>query len=371
MSWAVASRPVDIGVPNEWRIHPNTRGFIRMSAAPVHFSADAPARSGAVLVALWLAFRGGAQRGRTRCWGLNFQQEQVVKASPGAHLVVAGAGTGKTKVLTERLVHLLKEGVEPSRVVLLTFTRKAAEEMKFRAESLMGHGIGRGLRSGTFHGFCLDLLSRYTTRLGFLEGLTVLDVDDATDMVQQIRQGLGLAGKKKAFPSAGELFRLFSLSVNSGTPLTELSLRGKYYDHLDGIGAVWEAFEEAKQRQNCMDFNDLLLRCDKLLREDEQVRLVEAGACEHLLVDEYQDTNPLQASLVQQLSSVHGNVVAVGDDAQSIYGFRGASVENMWQFVDTFASGEPLFLEDNYRSTQPILDLANAVLSGSTIHYSS
>ena len=159
--------------------------------------------------------------------------------------------------------------------------------------------------------------------------------------------------------------------MNSGTPLTELSLRGKYYDHLDGIGAVWEAFEEAKQRQNCMDFNDLLLRCDKLLREDEQVRLVEAGACEHLLVDEYQDTNPLQASLVQQLSSVHGNVVAVGDDAQSIYGFRGASVENMWQFVDTFDSGEPLFLEDNYRSTQPILDLANAVLSGSTIHYSS
>jgi len=299
---------------------------------------------------------------------MNEQQREAAEAPGGAHLVIAGAGTGKTKTLTERLAYLVgTEKVNPQQIVLLTFTRRAAEEMKSRAESLVGNQI-RGVRSGTFHSFSLNLLKKYRARMGFLCGFSVLDASDTEAMIAQTRKRLGLAGREQNFPSVSKLVSLFSYSVNTGVPLEEQLLRDGFSSFSEGILEVRKAFEEEKQRQSCLDFDDLLFNCQRLLEEDETVLNEEAGRCEHVLVDEYQDTNHLQASIVKQLSSVHGNVLAVGDDAQSIYGFRGASVENIWNFPNMYSSCSQFILEDNYRSTQQILDLANAVLSMSNKH---
>ena len=258
--------------------------------------------------------------------------------------------------------------MRPEGIVLLTFTRIAAEEMTSRAEALVGHKM-QGVRSGTFHGFSLNMLQKYKARLGLLSGFSVLNASDAEGIIAQKRRMLGLNGREVEFPSAGRLATLFSRSANTGVSLQLLCEQWQHSRHTDGILAVWEEYEAEKRRSNYLDFDDLLVRCHLLFEKDEVVRQLEAGACEHLLVDEYQDTSPVQDSIVKHLSSVNGNVMVVGDDAQSIYGFRGASVENIRKFEDSCHS--KMILADNYRSTQQILDLANALLSRSTEHFRS
>ncbi|CAE7709251.1 pcrA [Symbiodinium microadriaticum] len=363
---AVVAGKVNVGC-----IRQNTRGSIHSTVLPGDAAPRAADTARWVVGSLLVAWRSEGRRRRgLAARVMNEQQREAAEAPGGAHLVIAGAGSGKTKTLTERLAYLVAtEEVSPHRIVLLTFTRRAAEEMKSRAESLVGAQI-QNVRSGTFHSFSLNLLKKYRARMGFLSGFSVLDAADTEAMIAQMRKRLGLAGRSKRFPSVKDLMKLFGKSVNTGTPL-ELLLEDeeeKFRPFSQGIIEVREAFEEEKQRQSCLDFDDLLLNCQQLLEEDETVRKEEAGRCEHILVDEYQDTNHLQASIVKRLSSVHGNVLAVGDDAQSIYGFRGASVENIWDFPKMYSSCSQFILEDNYRSTQQILNLANAVLSVSTKH---
>ncbi len=294
---------------------------------------------------------------------LNPQQHAAATAGDGPLLIVAGAGTGKTRTLIYRLAYLVETGTRPEQIVLLTFTRRAANDMTTRAASLLD-GRCKKVQGGTFHAFCLQVLRRHAPALDLPRNFTVLDAADAADVLSVLRARGDYGAGEERFPQKKTLYSMFSAATNRDETLHEVLARRypQYTGRLEDLKQLQTEYRRYKQAHGMLDFDDLLERTLELFNTDDDIRQQVAGRCKHVLVDEYQDTNALQAELVKQFASVHGNVTVVGDDAQSIYRFRGADFRNIFRFPDEFPNAEILKLEQNYRSTQPILDLANHVI---------
>ncbi|TVQ89253.1 MAG: ATP-dependent helicase [Deltaproteobacteria bacterium] len=301
---------------------------------------------------------------------LNPGQQAAVTAPDGVQLVVAGAGTGKTRTLVHRVAWLVDEGVDPRDIVLLTFTRRAAREMLDRASAMVGDQA-KAVRGGTFHSFAVSALRRHADALGYSRDFTVLDRADAEALVGLVRGEVGLGGRERRAPQRRTLLKLVSKQINTGRPLADLidASYPQYLEFAPEIERLAVRYTERKREQNVMDFDDLLVRMVELLRDHPDRREHLARGVRYLLVDEYQDTNRLQAEITGLLSYLHGNLMVVGDEAQSIYGFRGADVRNILDFTELFPHAEVIRLEQNYRSVQPVLDLANGVLQSAAEGY--
>lgn len=285
-------------------------------------------------------------------------------AREGPYLVIAGAGSGKTRALVYRVAHLVEQGLPPESILLLTFTRRAAQEMLRRATSLLDDRCRR-VAGGTFHSFANQVLRRYATKLGYRDGFTIVDRADAQDMIGILRSELGFDQRGRRFPRKDTLLDLFSRQINTGRELEELVAMScpQFNDELEAIADLSQHYRERKKTQNVMDYDDLLVELRALLVEHPAVRARLSATYRFIMVDEYQDTNRLQAHIAALLASAHGNLMVVGDDAQSIYSFRGADFRNIIDFPRIFPSCRTLLLEQNYRSTQPILDFANAIMA--------
>jgi DNA helicase-2/ATP-dependent DNA helicase PcrA len=304
---------------------------------------------------------------------LNQAQHRAATHGDGALLIVAGAGTGKTRTLVYRVAHLLERGVRPERILLLTFTRRAAQEMLARAEKLVGSG-SRAVHGGTFHGTAHRLLRRFGPEAGIPDDFTILDQGDAEDLMRLSRAALGFADKTKRFPKQETLHHVHSRQVNTGIPIGAI-LREEYprfVEFEDDIAKVHDDYAARKKARNLVDYDDLLLFW-ALLVESEPARAIgdRIGALyDHVLVDEFQDTNALQSRILRGMCRTHRNITVVGDDAQSIYAFRGATIRNILDFPQEFPGATVVTLEQNYRSTQPILDATNLLISRAEERYS-
>ena len=301
---------------------------------------------------------------------LNSQQLAAVTAGEGPSLVIAGAGSGKTRTLVYRVAYLIDSGVDPSNILLLTFTRKSAQEMLERAGELIGARSQR-VCGGTFHSVANLLLRRYGRSIGVEPGFTILDRGDAEDLIALVRSQLGLNEKDKRFPRKGTIMEMVSKSANTLRSLDEIILDefGHFADHMEDLGRLQKAYQAAKRQKQLLDYDDLLVMLRELLLRDEAARTTISRQYRYILVDEYQDTNRLQAEVIRQLASTHNNVMIVGDDSQSIYGFRGATFKNIMEFPSLFPGTTIYKLEENYRSTQPILNLANCIIDEAAEKY--
>lgn len=294
---------------------------------------------------------------------LNQPQLTAVMHNAGPALVVAGAGTGKTRTLVYRVARLVESGIDPSQILLLTFTRRSAHEMLQRASRLLDERCKR-VEGGTFHHYCSKLLHTYSKEIGYPENFTIIDASDAMDTIHMVRSRMDLPKTERRFPKKSTLYAIFSSSINKQRTVRD-TVEVEYphfISHIEKIEELFSNYQSYKEINDVMDFDDLLVKTRDLLKEKEDIREKVAFENRHVLVDEYQDTNALQAELTALFSSVHHNVMAVGDDAQSIYSFRGADHKNMMRFPEQFPGTKIIKLEENYRSTQRILDLANRVL---------
>ncbi len=294
---------------------------------------------------------------------LNEEQLDVVLHGEGPCLVLAGAGSGKTRTIIYRVAFLIEKGISPDNILLVTFTNKASKEMLFRTEELLG-AYPKGLWGGTFHHIANILLRRYVKVIGYDNNFTILDTEDSKDLINLCVKSLRIDPKKMRFPSAGVINGLISLSKNTNIPLEEIltDIKPEFIKVVDDLVAVQNAYHDRKRKNNLMDFDDMLSNMLTLLRDHENVRTSLGQQFRYILVDEYQDTNHLQAQIVQLLSQVHKNILVVGDDAQSIYSFRGADISNILDFPKIFPEAKTFKLETNYRSTQPVLDVANEII---------
>ena len=301
---------------------------------------------------------------------LNAQQRDAVDVVDGPALVIAGAGSGKTRVLVYRVARLIDRGIDPSSVLLLTFTRKSAQEMLGRVGLLIGPQSER-VTGGTFHSVANAWLRRYGRVIGLNPGFTILDRGDAEDLVNLTRAQLGLGGTGKRFPRKRTIADVFSKCANTLQSLEDVLLKeyAHFGDYLDELLKLQKAYDATKRERQLVDYDDLLLRLRELLTTDEHAQRMISDACRYVLVDEYQDTNPLQAEVVKHVAVTHDNVMVVGDDSQSIYSFRGASFRNIMQFPTLFPGTRIFKLEENYRSTPSILELANAVIEPAAEKY--
>jgi DNA helicase-2/ATP-dependent DNA helicase PcrA len=295
---------------------------------------------------------------------LNEQQLAAVTSPGGASLVIAGAGSGKTRTLIYRVAWLLENGIKPWQILLLTFTNKAAREMTGRVAELLGPEAD-GIWGGTFHSIGNRILRRHAEQIGFKSSFSILDREDQGDLLKSVANDGGVP-RDKRFPKPDVLAELFSLSSNTGEPLEQIVHdRFGYFEGIaDAIASVRAAYERRKVAANAMDFDDLLIRTNQLLREHPETGEHYREQFRHVLVDEYQDTNLVQADLVHLLGSKHGNIMVVGDDAQSIYSWRGANFENILKFPDRYAGAQTYRIETNYRSVPGILEVANAAIKG-------
>ncbi len=294
---------------------------------------------------------------------LNAAQYEAATSVNGPHLIIAGAGTGKTRTIVYRVSYLVELGVKPEHILLLTFTRKASQEMLRRAAIVLDHRCER-VSGGTFHSFANSLLRKYGALLGFDRSFSILDQGDAADVINLLRTRMKLDTKQRRFPRKETLNDLFSRSVNTVTPVKDL-LAADYPHYLEleeEIRSVHVAYQEYKRAHNLMDYDDLLVYLMKLLMEHEAVRSELSQRYTYIMVDEYQDTNKIQAAIVKLLAFKHQNVMVVGDDAQSIYSFRGATIRNILDFPEAFPGCKIITLEENFRSTQAILNVANEIL---------
>jgi DNA helicase-2/ATP-dependent DNA helicase PcrA len=295
---------------------------------------------------------------------LNEQQLAAVTAPEKQALVLAGAGSGKTRVITYRVAYLLGQGLNPRSILLATFTNKAARMMLGRVEELTGIPRRR-IEGGTFHHIGHMLLRRHAEAIGFRRDFTIIDEQDAAQLMKVVRKEAPVDFAEKLFPSARVLYRLHSLCINTGKPLEELIIYRfpQFARMVEEIRRVTIAYQERKRKQNVMDFDDLLVNTHELFVQSPETGATISRKFEHVLVDEYQDTNLLQAKVIKELSRVHGRVFAVGDDAQSIYAFRGANFMNILRFDEDYPEARIYKLETNYRSTPQILSVANAVMA--------
>ena len=297
---------------------------------------------------------------------LNAEQYAAVTTTAAQALVIAGAGSGKTRTLTYRVAWLLEHGVPPWRILLLTFTNKAAREMLERVTALTGADAGQ-LWSGTFHSIANRLLRRHADRLGYLPGFTIFDSDDQRALMKAlVKQFAGKMTKADRFPKPELLISLHSLAVNTATDWHRvLSNEYPYLEtHEDIIGKIYTEYTARKRALNVMDFDDLLTNLLRLLQEHADIRQELQARFRHVLVDEYQDTNTPQDEIVRLLAGGSGSsLMAVGDDAQSIYSWRGANVEHILRFREQYPQAEVYRITTNYRSLPPILALSNAAIS--------
>lgn len=306
---------------------------------------------------------------------LNPAQHEAATTLEGPVLVIAGAGSGKTRTIVYRLANLVEQGVPAASILVLTFTRKAAREMLHRAGRLLersataavhggGHGV-TGVQGGTFHAFAYSVLRQFRPSGYEAAGdLTVMDGADIVDAVRHCKEQLGIGKGDRSFPRVQNIVGLVSKSRNKELDIDEVIRRDAYHllAHAEGIGRIAAAYHAYRREHGLLDYDDLLFELERLLRERPDVLAWCRARFRYVMVDEYQDTNLVQARLVHLLAGEGGNVMAVGDDAQSIYAFRGADVRNILDFPRLFPGARIIKLEENYRSVQPVLDLTNAIL---------
>ncbi|MDF1576978.1 MAG: ATP-dependent helicase [Desulfurivibrionaceae bacterium] len=314
--------------------------------------------------------RAGA-RGAFRAGDLNRAQLEAATCMGAPVLVIAGAGTGKTRTLVYRMAYLIEQGVAADNILLLTFTRKAAQEMIERAGRLI-NDPGRKVTGGTFHAMANILLRRYGHHLGYAPNFTILDRSDSEGIINLIKSSLELGGSGKRFPSKRVVCNLLSRSVNKCTDIE--TVIADQYSHLEEyrseLERIFADFRKFKLEHGLMDYDDLLVNLRRVMTEVPRVREEIAERFNHVLVDEYQDTNPIQADIVRLVAAGHNNVMVVGDDSQSIYSFRGADFRNIMDFPKVFPGTRVVRLEENYRSTQAILALTNAIIDKAEEKYS-
>lgn len=294
---------------------------------------------------------------------LNSQQWQAVSHTRGAQLVIAGAGSGKTRTLIYRVAYLIEEGIPPERILLLTFTKKAAEEMMRRAAAMLDGRCAR-IVGGTFHGFANSVLRQYAERVGYPTSFSIADRSDAEDIVNIVRTELGLAKTDKRFPKKRTIINIISKALNTLRGIESIIAEDypQYLDDTETIEQLALAYAAYKRRNAIMDYDDLLLKLHELLDQHTDIRQELSEKHQFIMVDEFQDTNYLQADIAHLLASTHENLLVVGDDAQSIYSFRGAHFRNIIEFPKRFERCLITRLEHNYRSTEPILAFCNAVM---------
>ena len=296
---------------------------------------------------------------------LNDRQRDAATHDDGPLLIVAGAGTGKTKTLVSRVIRLIDEGADPNRILLLTFTRRASSEMLARVAATSTNRAASQVWGGTFHATANRLLRNYGQAAGLAAGFTVLDQGDSTDLFGMVRADEGFGERGKRFPRKETIANIYSRMVNSQAKLADVLDTDFPWsiDHADELKTIFTAYTARKRRHQVLDYDDMLLFWRGLLAS--KIGDTMRDLFDHILIDEYQDTNPIQADIIRGMCSGRTQVCAVGDDAQAIYGFRSATVANMWAFPEHFPGARVVTLEQNYRSTTPILDLANAVMSSS------
>ena len=310
---------------------------------------------------------------------LNPQQRRAVEHGVGPTatigpplLVIAGAGSGKTNTLAHRVAHLIVRGADPRRILLMTFSRRAASEMTRRVERIARRVLGDNAGvmtdalnwAGTFHGIGARLLREYSERIGLDPAFTIHDREDSADLINLVRHDLGFSRTESRFPTKGTCLAIYSRCVNAETPIEQVL--GQFFPWCSGWAAelkqLFAAYVEAKQQQNVLDYDDLLLYWAQMVSDLALAEEI-GGRFDHVMVDEYQDTNRLQSSILLALKPGGHGLTVVGDDAQSIYSFRAATVRNILDFPDQFSpKAEVVTLDRNYRSTQPVLSAANGVI---------
>src|SRR3982751_4291295 len=296
--------------------------------------------------------------------GLNEQQREAVLHKDGPLMIVAGAGSGKTKVLTTRIAHLMSNGVDAFNILALTFTNKAAKEMKERIEKVLGNNDARNLYIGTFHSVFARILRGEAPRLGYPSNFTIYDTDDAKSVIKAVVNELNLDDKH--YKPAAVYNRISSAKnalVGPAEYANDYALQQEdMRANRPAIAQIYDAYVKRCFKNGAMDFDDLLLKFYELLRNFPESLSKYQHKFRYILIDEYQDTNPAQYEIIKLLGAMHENVCVVGDDAQSIYSFRGATIQNILQFQKDYDDVHVVKLEQNYRSTQSILHIANEVI---------
>ncbi len=302
---------------------------------------------------------------------LNVSQLQAVTTTEGPLLVIAGAGSGKTRTLTYRVARLVEGGVSPNSILLLTFTRKAAQQMLLRATKLLDRRCEK-VAGGTFHSFGNIILRKYASAIGFNPGFAILDRVDAEALISILRKETGAAAKQRSFPRKHTLANIFSRAVNKMISIEDVVFDN--YPHLESdleaIIDIHQGYRKYKSEHHFLDFDDLLVYLQQLLKKNPDIRNRIASSFHYIMVDEYQDTNKIQADILYHLTGANKNIMVVGDDSQSIYAFRGANFRNIMQFPQMFPGTRIISLEENYRSVQPVLDLTNVIIEQAKEKYS-
>jgi len=293
---------------------------------------------------------------------LNESQYEAVIHTQGPMLVIAGAGSGKTRTLIYRVARLVESGVDPKNILLLTFTRKTAQEMLNRATIILDSRC-EDIAGGTFHSFANTILRKYSNSLGLKNSFTIIDRSDAEDAANLLRAKY-TDTKKQRFPKKSTIIDIYSKAVNKNIPASQI-IEEEYPQFIkctDQINEICQSYSDYKRQNSLLDYDDLLLYLKILLTSEEKIRRKLSDTYKYIMVDEYQDTNTIQSDIIKLLAYTHNNVMAVGDDAQSIYSFRGANFKNIMNFPELFEGTKIIKLERNYRSTQEILDVANEIL---------
>ena len=301
---------------------------------------------------------------------LNEEQFSAVTSPPGKALVIAGAGSGKTRTLTYRVSWLLDQGQSARDILLLTFTNKAAREMVERVRSLVPGDVS-DLWAGTFHSICNRILRRHADEIGFTKSFSILDRDDQKSLMNAVVAASDIDTKQRRFPKPDVLISMFSLMANTGITLEKL-LHEKYpyfLDWQDELEKVRAAYAKKKRDTNSLDFDDMLSLTVELFRGHPDVLAIYRKRFRHILVDEYQDTNSVQSELIDLLAGADNSLMAVGDDSQSIYSWRGAEVDHILNFQKRYSDSKVFTIETNYRSVPEILDLSNAAISANKMRF--
>ena len=300
---------------------------------------------------------------------LNDSQYRAATFLNGPALVIAGAGSGKTRTLVFRVAYLIEQGIDPDSILLLTFTRKASQEMLRRAGELLDNRCLK-IPGGTFHSFANNLLRKYAQVIGFSNNFSILDEQDSENLLKQIRNQL--FPDQKEMPKKSTLRELFSFHKNKEISLEDIIFDQlpQFKDKIDQIKEIFDAYSSLKLKNSMMDYDDLLIYCKRLLENNIAIRKKVSDQYRYIMIDEYQDTNKIQSEIAELLAGERKNIMVVGDDSQSIYSFRGADFKNIMDFPKRFPGAEIITLETNYRSTQQILDLTNKVIEKAKEKYS-
>lgn len=302
---------------------------------------------------------------------LNESQYNAVMHNKGAAVVIAGAGTGKTRVVVYRVARLIEEGIDPSSILLLTFTRKSAEEMKRRAASLLD-GRCNKIISGTYHSFALSILRKFANELN-LSNFSIIDQSDSEDIISLLRSNYTSNDKfkSKRFPQKSVILKIISMSINKQESIKSIveSEYAYFINEINDIENINKLYSEFKQNSRLLDYDDLLLNLYNILKSNRNISERIINSINYILVDEYQDSNRLQHELILMLTNQDSNIMIVGDDAQSIYSFRGAEHQNILFFPNSFENCKIYKIEENYRSTTPILNFTNSVINNSNFSY--